>query len=124
MQAVAYPGVAQPAPAQQARPVAASPANNGLQIVDTVQGTGALAQPGRQVTVHYTGTLYPSGQKFDSSLDRGKPFTFTLGAGEVIEGWDKGLENARVGTRRTIIVPAAMGYGAEGAPPDIPPNAT
>ena len=97
---------------------------NGLQFLDTQPGGGPIASAGQQVSVHYTGTLYPSGQKFDSSLDRGEPFTFTLGAGEVIEGWDTGFNGMRVGGKRTLIVPAALGYGTDGAPPDIPPNAT
>jgi len=120
---VAYPGMAQSTPIPQATPVAA-PAAGGLQITDTKQGMGAIATPGRQITVHYTGTLHPTGEKFDSSVDRAEPFTFQLGAGDVIEGWDKGFENMRVGGKRTLIVPYTMAYGEEGSPPDIPPRAT
>ena len=78
------------------------------------------------MTVHYTGWLYKNGRrgkKFDSSLDSGQPFTFQLGAGEVIEGWDRGVEGMRVGGKRELIIPSQMGYGEAGAPPEIPPHA-
>jgi FKBP-type peptidyl-prolyl cis-trans isomerase FkpA len=97
---------------------------SGLQYTDTVIGTGTPATPGQQVSVHYTGTLYPNGKKFDSSRDRGEPFTFTLGGGEVIKGWDEGVAGMKVGGKRTLIIPAHLAYGAEGAGNDIPPNAT
>jgi FKBP-type peptidyl-prolyl cis-trans isomerase len=96
-----------------------------LKTNDIVAGTGAQAVKGTTVTVHYTGWLYKSGRrgkKFDSSLDAGQPFSFKLGAGEVIEGWDRGVEGMRVGGKRELIIPAGMGYGEKGAPPDIPPN--
>lgn len=98
-----------------------------LQITDTVVGTGAEAKPGQDVTVHYTGWLYNDGQqgaKFDSSVDRGQPFSFPLGAGHVIKGWDQGFAGMKVGGKRTLIIPPEMGYGARGAGGVIPPNAT
>ena len=100
---------------------------SGLQYEDTVVGTGPLAVPGRNVTVHYTGWLYVDGQqgaKFDSSKDRGEPFIFPLGAGMVIKGWDEGVQGMREGGRRMLVIPAALGYGARGAGGVIPPNAT
>jgi len=99
-----------------------------LKITDTKVGTGAVAKAGEQVTVHYTGWLYVNGakgKKFDSSVDRGEPFSFALGAGNVIPGWDKGVVGMKVGGTRTLIIPPDMGYGAGGTPDGtIPPNAT
>ncbi|HEY8354752.1 MAG TPA: FKBP-type peptidyl-prolyl cis-trans isomerase [Methylophilaceae bacterium] len=98
--------------------------------IDTLEGTGREAEIGFNVTVHYTGWLYdPSkpdkkGQKFDSSVDRGEPFVFFLGGGQVIQGWDQGFAGMRVGGKRTLIIPPEMGYGARGAGGVIPPNAT
>ena len=100
---------------------------SGLQYEDTVVGTGAEATKGQSVTVHYTGWLYNEGVqgvKFDSSKDRNDPFVFTLGAGMVIRGWDEGFAGMLVGGSRTLIIPAALGYGARGAGGVIPPNAT
>jgi FKBP-type peptidyl-prolyl cis-trans isomerase FkpA len=100
-----------------------------LQKIDTVMGNGAAAAPGR-VTVHYTGWLHdPSksdghGKKFDSSVDRGEPFAFQLGSGQVIRGWDEGVAGMKVGGKRTLIIPPELGYGARGAGGVIPPNAT
>ena len=97
-----------------------------LKSIDIVIGSGAQAVTGSTVTVHYTGWLYKDnrrGTKFDSSLDSGQPFTFRLGAGTVIEGWDKGVEGMRVGGKRELLIPPHLGYGEEGAPPVIPPNA-
>lgn len=97
---------------------------------DTVIGTGREAEAGLNVTVHYTGWLYdPSkedgkGKKFDSSVDRGDPFNFSLGAGQVIQGWDQGFAGMKIGGKRTLIIPAEMGYGTRGAGGVIPPNAT
>ncbi|MET0313289.1 MAG: FKBP-type peptidyl-prolyl cis-trans isomerase, partial [Hansschlegelia sp.] len=94
---------------------------------DLTVGTGAPAQAGRGVTVHYTGWLDADGKKgdkFDSSADRGQPFTFRLGVGNVIAGWDEGVAGMKVGGKRTLIIPAALGYGTEGAGGVIPPNAT
>ena len=100
---------------------------SGLQFEDTVQGTGAVAQAGQRVTVHYTGWLYQDGQqgaKFDSSKDRGQPFVFPLGAGHVIKGWDEGVQGMAVGGTRRLVIPPELGYGARGAGGVIPPNAT
>ncbi len=100
---------------------------SGLQYHDTSTGDGALAESGRQVTVHYTGWLYTNGTqgaKFDSSKDRGDPFAFALGAGMVIRGWDEGVAGMQVGGARTLIIPPELGYGARGAGGVIPPNAT
>jgi FKBP-type peptidyl-prolyl cis-trans isomerase FkpA len=97
---------------------------------DETIGTGHEAAPGRTVTVHYTGWLYDQstpdhkGKKFDSSRDRGEPFAFRLGQGRVIRGWDDGVAGMKVGGRRTLTIPAEYGYGAQGAPGAIPPNAT
>lgn len=97
--------------------------NTELKIEDIKTGTGKEAATGNTISVHYTGTL-ESGNKFDSSLDRGQPFTFTLGEGRVIEGWDKGLVGMKEGGKRKLTIPFSMGYGETGYPPDIPPNAT
>jgi FKBP-type peptidyl-prolyl cis-trans isomerase FkpA len=100
---------------------------SGLQYEDTVLGTGAIAKAGQNVKVHYTGWLYNDGvqgAKFDSSKDRGQPFEFSLGAGQVIRGWDEGVQGMSVGGTRRLIIPAALGYGARGAGGVIPPNAT
>jgi len=96
---------------------------NGMEFIDIQVGTGDEAQPGKQVTVHYTGWL-TDGKKFDSSRDRNRPFDFQLGAGNVIRGWDEGVQGMRVGGQRRLIIPANLGYGARGAPSVIPPNAT
>ena len=101
--------------------------SSGLQYLDTTTGTGETAAKGHQVTVHYTGWLYTDGvqgTKFDSSKDRNDPFVFGLGAGMVIKGWDEGVAGMQVGGARTLIIPAALGYGARGAGGVIPPNAT
>lgn len=101
-----------------------------LNIKDTQTGEGAEAEAGMEVSVHYTGWLYDpdaadnKGTKFDSSLDRGQPFTFPLGAGMVIPGWDEGVAGMKVGGQRTLIIPPDMGYGAQGSGALIPPNAT
>ncbi|MFZ4639919.1 MAG: FKBP-type peptidyl-prolyl cis-trans isomerase [Nodosilinea sp.] len=96
---------------------------SGLQYVDLVEGTGAMPQTGQRVTVHYTGTL-EDGTKFDSSRDRGRPFTFQIGVGQVIKGWDEGVSTMRVGGQRQLIIPAELGYGSRGAGGVIPANAT
>jgi len=96
---------------------------SGLQYWDIVVGTGATATPGNMVRVHYTGFL-TSGEKFDSSRDRGEPFAFPLGAGQVIKGWDEGVAGMKVGGQRQLRIPPALGYGAAGAGGVIPPNAT
>jgi FKBP-type peptidyl-prolyl cis-trans isomerase FkpA len=100
---------------------------SGLQYEDTTVGEGAEAKAGQDVTVHYTGWLYNNGEqgaKFDSSKDRNDPFEFSLGAGMVIKGWDEGVAGMKIGGKRTLIIPAALGYGARGAGGVIPPNAT
>ena len=94
-----------------------------LQVEDVVVGTGALAQKGKLVSVHYTGWL-TDGKKFDSSKDRGQPFQFPLGRGHVIQGWDQGVEGMKVGGKRKLTIPPEMGYGAQGAGGAIPPDAT
>lgn len=96
---------------------------SGLQYEDIVEGTGAMPQKGQKVTVHYTGTL-EDGTKFDSSRDRGRPFSFTIGVGQVIKGWDEGVASMRVGGQRKLVIPPELGYGARGAGGVIPPNAT
>jgi FKBP-type peptidyl-prolyl cis-trans isomerase FkpA len=100
---------------------------SGLQYEDTTTGSGAEAVAGQHVSVHYTGWLYNDGvkgTKFDSSKDRGDPFSFALGAGQVIRGWDEGVQGMRVGGTRVLVIPAQLGYGARGAGGVIPPNAT
>lgn len=100
---------------------------SGLQYEDTTVGEGAEAKTGQHVTVHYTGWLYENGTqgaKFDSSRDRNDPFQFSLGAGMVIRGWDEGVAGMKIGGKRTLIIPPALGYGARGAGGVIPPNAT
>lgn len=94
-----------------------------LKIEDLVVGTGAEAKTGNTVSVHYTGWL-TDGTKFDSSVDRGQPFQFTIGQGRVIRGWDEGVPGMKVGGKRKLTIPPDMGYGANGSPPVIPPNAT
>ncbi|PSF37420.1 peptidylprolyl isomerase [Aphanothece hegewaldii CCALA 016] len=96
---------------------------SGLQYIDVVEGDGATPKTGQKVTVHYTGTL-ENGKKFDSSVDRGSPFNFKIGVGQVIKGWDEGVGTMKVGGRRTLIIPPDLGYGARGAGGVIPPNAT
>lgn len=94
-----------------------------LEITDLVVGSGAEAAAGKKVSVHYTGTL-TDGKKFDSSLDRGQPFAFSLGAGQVIRGWDQGVAGMKVGGRRRLVIAPHLAYGARGFPPVIPPNST
>ena len=96
---------------------------SGLIYEDTTVGSGAEAASGKKVTVHYTGWL-TDGTKFDSSKDRNDPFEFNLGQGQVIKGWDEGVAGMKVGGRRTLTIPPDLGYGAQGSPPVIPPNAT
>jgi FKBP-type peptidyl-prolyl cis-trans isomerase FkpA len=100
---------------------------SGLQYEDNEIGTGDTARAGQSVSVHYTGWLFIDGQqgaKFDSSRDRNSPFEFSLGAGMVIKGWDEGVAGMQIGGKRSLIIPAALGYGARGAGGVIPPNAT
>ena len=100
---------------------------SGLIINDTVVGTGKTAVAGQDVSVHYTGWLFYGGErgkKFDSSKDRGTPFGFALGAGQVIKGWDEGIAGMKEGGKRKLIIPPALGYGPRGTGDVIPPNAT
>ena len=116
-----------PSPAADGAPGKMSELPSGLKYTDTNVGTGAEATKGHKVSVHYTGWLYNNGAKgakFDSSLDRGQPFGFGLGAGQVIQGWDEGVAGMKVGGKRTLIIPPGLGYGARGAGGVIPPNAT
>ncbi len=96
---------------------------DGLQIEKLVSGSGATPKPGNTVTVHYTGWL-TNGTKFDSSVDRGQPFEFTIGRGQVIRGWDEGVATMQVGDKVRLTIPPELGYGARGAGGVIPPNAT
>ncbi|MCA1580672.1 MAG: FKBP-type peptidyl-prolyl cis-trans isomerase [Acidobacteria bacterium] len=101
--------------------------SSGLQYEDTVVGTGASPKNGQTCVMHYTGWLWEGGakgKKFDSSVDRGKPFEFVIGQGQVIKGWDEGVSTMKVGGKRTLLIPATLGYGARGAGGVIPPNAT
>lgn len=100
---------------------------SGLKIEDIQVGTGASPKAGDTCVMHYTGWLFENdtkGAKFDSSVDRGQPFAFTIGVGQVIKGWDEGVASMKVGGKRTLVIPAALGYGARGAGGVIPPNAT
>jgi FKBP-type peptidyl-prolyl cis-trans isomerase len=96
---------------------------SGLKYLDQVAGTGDVAVAGKTVSVHYTGWL-ENGKKFDSSVDRGQPFSFPLGAGRVIKGWDEGVQGMKVGGKRKLTIPSDLGYGSRGAGGVIPPNAT
>jgi FKBP-type peptidyl-prolyl cis-trans isomerase len=98
--------------------------SSGLQYWDLKEGTGATATTGKTVSVHYTGWLAKDGKKFDSSVDRGQPFMFQLGAGQVIKGWDQGVAGMKVGGKRQLRIPPELGYGNRGAGGVIPPNAT
>jgi peptidylprolyl isomerase len=100
---------------------------SGLQFEDTVEGTGASPQSGQTCVMHYTGWLWvdgKKGQKFDSSVDRGSPFEFPIGRGRVIKGWDEGVATMKIGGKRTLLIPAKLGYGDRGAGGSIPPGAT
>jgi peptidylprolyl isomerase len=100
---------------------------SGLQYEDTEVGAGDAAVAGKSCVMHYTGWLWEGGKKgakFDSSVDRGRPFTFQLGVGQVIKGWDEGVASMQCGGKRTLLIPADLGYGARGAGGVIPPNAT
>jgi FKBP-type peptidyl-prolyl cis-trans isomerase len=100
---------------------------SGLQFEDTTLGKGAVAVAGETCHMHYTGWLWvdkAKGKKFDSSLDQGTPFSFVLGAGQVIKGWDEGVAGMKIGGKRALLIPSNLGYGARGAGGVIPPNAT
>ncbi len=98
------------------------PAPTTLVSKEIIKGTGAEAKAGDSVTVNYVGVLYSTGKEFDASWKRNEPFTFTLGKGQVIKGWDQGVAGMKVGGRRELIIPAELGYGKSGSPPTIPPN--
>jgi peptidylprolyl isomerase len=116
------------APAASARDDKVTKTKSGLQYQDTKEGDGAKPATGDRCTMHYTGWLYANGKKgkkFDSSVDRGMPFGFKIGKGQVIKGWDEGVATMKVGGKRTLIIPPDLGYGARGAGGgEIPPNAT
>ncbi|HEV2787108.1 MAG TPA: FKBP-type peptidyl-prolyl cis-trans isomerase [Solirubrobacteraceae bacterium] len=95
-----------------------------LVIEDIEEGTGAAAEPGQTVDVHYVGVSYLNGLQFDASWDRGEPFSFQLGAGSVIQGWDRGVAGMKVGGRRQLVIPPRLAYGPQGSPPAIGPNET
>ncbi len=125
MLVIAMAGMIAAAAPAHAQPVTTT--SSGLGIIDTKVGTGPSPKPGQTVVVHYTGWLYENGKKgkkFDSSLDRGQPFEFPIGKGQVISGWDEGVATMKVGGKRTLIIPPSLGYGASGAGGVIPPNAT
>ena len=97
---------------------------SGLKYAVLKPGTGAACKSGQMVNVHYTGWLHKGGTKFDSSLDRNEPFSFPLGGGQVIKGWDQGVAGMKKGEKRQLVIPPALGYGDRGAPGAIPPGAT
>jgi peptidylprolyl isomerase len=99
------------------------PAPSKLESKDLITGTGAEAKAGETVTVNYVGVLYKGGKEFDASWKRNEPFSFALGKGQVIPGWDEGVVGMKVGGRRELIIPSALAYGAKGSPPTIPANA-
>lgn len=119
------PTSAAPLPEEDAMSIDEAPVTtaSGLQYVDVVEGAGASPEAGQTVTVHYTGTL-ADGTKFDSSRDRDRPFSFRIGVGQVIRGWDEGVISMKVGGQRKLIIPPELGYGERGAGGVIPPNAT
>jgi peptidylprolyl isomerase len=103
-------------------PKPAGPPPTSLQVKDLVKGTGRAARRGDVLSMQYVGISYSNGREFDASWDRGEPFEFQLGAGSVIEGWDRGLVGIRPGGRRELVIPASLAYGAKGRPPAIAPN--
>jgi peptidylprolyl isomerase len=125
--AILFAFAAVPLASQPAQAAGEVTTPSGLRIIDVKLGTGPVPHAGQTVTVNYTGWLFvdgKKGKKFDSSLDRGQPFSFTLGQGQVIKGWDEGLATMHVGGKRTLIIPPDLGYGASGAGGVIPPGAT
>lgn len=101
-----------------------SPPPTSLEIEDIKEGTGPAAKDGDEVSVQYVGALYDTGEEFDASWDRGEPFEFTLGSGQVIKGWDEGVAGMKAGGRRKLVIPPDLAYGETGQPPTIPANAT
>jgi peptidylprolyl isomerase len=127
MTIVAVPLACAPTPAAAQTAGKTMTTASGLQIIDSTVGTGASPKPGQICVMHYTGWLYEEGKKgkkFDSSVDRNEPFEFPIGQRKVIAGWDEGVATMKVGGKRTLIIPPALGYGARGAGGVIPPNAT
>jgi peptidylprolyl isomerase len=112
-----------PLATQPAATPPSGPAPTTLVTKEIIKGTGAEAKAGESVTVNYVGVLYHGGKEFDASWKRNEPFTFTLGKGQVIPGWDQGVAGMKVGGRRELIIPAELAYGKRGSPPTIPPNA-
>lgn len=104
-------------------PATSGAAPTKLVTKEIIKGTGPEAKPGQSVTVNYVGVLFHGGKEFDASWKRSEPFTFALGKGQVIAGWDKGVAGMKVGGRRELIIPSELGYGKTGSPPTIPPNA-
>ncbi|MDQ2622694.1 MAG: FKBP-type peptidyl-prolyl cis-trans isomerase [Actinomycetota bacterium] len=101
-----------------------APAPTKLEIEDIKEGTGPAAKAGDTLSMQYVGAIYDTGEEFDASWDRGEPFEFELGSGNVIQGWDQGIEGMKAGGRRKLIIPPDLGYGEAGSPPAIPPNST
>jgi len=101
-----------------------APAPSSLEIEDIKEGTGPGAKDGDTLSMQYVGALYDTGEEFDASWDRGEPFEFELGSGNVIQGWDQGIKGMKAGGRRKLVIPPDLGYGAAGSPPAIPANAT
>jgi peptidylprolyl isomerase len=123
----AKPAASAASPAESKKESKMTTTPSGLMYEDLNVGTGASPQVGQTCVMHYTGWLWENGvkgKKFDSSVDRGKPFPFPIGAGRVIRGWDEGVATMKVGGRRILIIPPDLAYGAPGRPPVIPPNAT
>jgi FKBP-type peptidyl-prolyl cis-trans isomerase len=122
-QAQQQPATAQPRPKPTVHVPKGKPPKK-LVVKDLIKGTGPAAKPGDPITVNYIGVNYKGGKPFDNSYDRGQPFPFQLGGGQVISGWDNGLVGMKVGGRRMLIIPPSQGYGAQGQPPVIKPNET
>lgn len=100
------------------------PAPTKLEIEDIKEGTGPAAKDGDNLSMQYVGAIYDTGDEFDASWDRGEPFSFELGSGNVIKGWDEGVKGMKVGGRRKLVIPPDLGYGEAGQPPSIPPSST
>lgn len=100
------------------------PAPTELEIEDIVEGDGPAAKDGDDLSMQYVGAIYDTGDEFDNSWDRGEPFDFKLGSGNVIQGWDQGIKGMKAGGRRKLVIPPDLGYGEAGSPPAIPPNST